>query len=60
MGIYKNEIIEKRVCIIDLIDLYYIKETNRFNLAYLADWIYYTCLGTEGLKSFLTVFFKKI
>ena len=42
------------------IDLYYIKETNRFNLAYLADWIYYTCLGTEGLKSFLTVFFKKI
>lgn len=40
------------------IDLYYIKETNRFNCAELANWDYWTCLGTEGLKSFLNIFFK--
>lgn len=39
------------------IDLYYIKETNRFICAVLANWDYWACLGAEGLKTFLNVFF---
>jgi hypothetical protein len=40
------------------IDLYYIKETNRFICADLLNWDYYACVGIEGLKRFLSVFFK--
>lgn len=37
------------------IDLYYIKETNRFNCADLLNNDYWTCLGIDGLKSLLTI-----
>jgi uncharacterized protein YeeX (DUF496 family) len=42
------------------LDLYYIKETNRFNCADLYHTEYFTCLGIKGLKSLLKIFFKDI
>jgi uncharacterized protein YeeX (DUF496 family) len=42
------------------LDLYYIKETNRFNCADLYNTEYFACLGTEGLKSLLKIFYKDI
>lgn len=41
------------------IDLYYIKETNRFICGDLLDWDYYACVGLKGLELFLIDFLKE-